>query len=507
MQEEHNKQRKSLMASMKRDILAAEARILANLSAAFHHTPLMDAAMLVQHAIFPIKTRHTYGVAFRPFRHFIMSNAHVMISLEAIGEATLPTHLEWSSEHVFLRPAKPDACPDVMLAPVNGNDLDDSYHQDLHQLSCGNRQHPESKYFCINPHVPQDHPQWLIELHHHSDQRPIINFHLPEVGIVQGISGTPIFEAKMMLIDRKPQWRVTIKGMLFARNVAKQQVLALDLSDELTQINKIAATASATNRYTSAAQYIHDTNISTQATSLQQSLHQLQSSYAKGQSLKPYPHLICEPLNGTSIIKVTDSIYCRSSQYRDEKAKQKIDKNQTLSARDIESLFTQAVNSLATLDQPIPLKPNVSINLLQAPGQQSIFRMDIDASNHTNPARDKFSKKQIRQGKAQHASLSLPMWRINIQDNTWKTHGNSKSSSSVFAQVMIPRDSSKKEHLYFTEEIISHLLASQEESKTMIHHPDQRLMTHDGKPMKKDPSRLTGSEKRVDINLTKALTS
>ena len=40
-----------------------------------------------------------------------------MISLEAIGEATLPTHLEWSSEHVFLRPAKPDACPDVMLAP------------------------------------------------------------------------------------------------------------------------------------------------------------------------------------------------------------------------------------------------------------------------------------------------------------------------------------------------------------------------------------------------------
>ena len=88
MQEEHNKQRKSLMASMKRDILAAEARILANLSAAFHHTPLMDAAMLVQQVFSPSKTRHTYGVAFRPFRHFIMSNAHVMISLEAIGDTT-----------------------------------------------------------------------------------------------------------------------------------------------------------------------------------------------------------------------------------------------------------------------------------------------------------------------------------------------------------------------------------------------------------------------------------
>ena len=87
----------------------------------------------------------------------------------------------------------------------------------------------------------------------------------------------------MMLIDRKPQWRVTIKGMLFARNVAKQQVLALDLSDELTQINKIAATASATNRYTSAAQYIHDTNISTQLQTFNNPYISY-DTYAKGQS-------------------------------------------------------------------------------------------------------------------------------------------------------------------------------------------------------------------------------
>ena len=125
-------------------------------------------------------------------------------------------------------------------------------------------------------------------------------FTYPKLVLFKGFQEHPIFEAKMMLIDRKPQWRVTIKGMLFARNVAKQQVLALDLSDELTQINKIAATASATNRYTSAAQYIHDTNISTQATSLQQSLHQLQSPTQKVNHSNPtlilFVNLLMAPL-------------------------------------------------------------------------------------------------------------------------------------------------------------------------------------------------------------------
>lgn len=458
--------RRQLEQQIAADLSAKDAEKHRLLEEHFNNDPLHPQALKLANHVFPVTIGNRIGTAFAPFAGLICSNAHVFNTHAEVNQSHLPHDIIFVNEGVYLRPNNPSSYPDVLIAEAMTDNMSlesipSFFYQDL--------QHPESKYFCINPHLTPDAPNWLTELAQPEHQEQVMVFPLPEEGIVHGMSGTPIFEAKMMMIQHQPQWVIIIAGMVFARHLEENQLFAIKLEKELEQICQIKSQYQTHLREQLTSKIMPTQN---SASNAHLTLLEMLKNYSTGHTLAPYPYLPAEPLNEGRIVDVGTSVFCtQSTKHKAFKKTTHTGRNHPhekyLNRTEIKNHFIDGI------DQFLGKTLSLGSERINFDDSHSIFRLDIKSCTHHNPKAHNLPKKLTN--KQSIAGKSFSMWQLEIQDCTGKeATGSENNPSSTYSVVMLPKHDSKRT-FRLDQDFMAAFRYSQDHTKVVFMQPDLKL--------------------------------
>lgn len=373
------------------------------------------------------------GIGYYIAPNFIMTNAHVLPTYESIQNSSITSH--GIIENSFHRPVNPHA-PDMALIkiknPVNnvkgiGKDFSDDKALEKSLLFFVNYNFEIQNFELISVMLVSNPGEFPLKY-------TCLNDTIPQ----PGCSGSPIIEARVILA-REPYWQFRQVSMVYARCDIEEDpddklLCALPIKFDLEQIYQLQTSLEEIDHFSAMATAALIIKDEKQSGALLQEKAKTASqantqfiAYTSGQtSLDIALPDGFEKLIGSGIIELSASLLLKENQ---KFHKLKLD--QSFSQEEIKE-------DLASLFEEI--SGENEINLKQGDNffKTDLFRIDVcNGSNN--------------------------QWKIDLQDNTGKgVKIGSKSASSVFAIVIIPKDIKIIEG----EKLVNSLKMSMQEKKS-----------------------------------------
>lgn len=371
--------------------------------------------------IIPISLNNgSIGIGYYIAPNFIMTNAHVLPTYESIQNSSITSH--GIIENSFHRPVNPHA-PDMALIkiknPVNNVKGIAKDFSDDEALE-------ESLLFFVNYNFEIQNFELIpVRLVSNPGEFPLKYTCLNDTIPQPGCSGSPIIEARVILA-REPYWQFRQVSMVYARcDIAaasdEKLLCALPINFDLEQIYQLQSLLEEVDHFSAMATAASIMNDEKQSQELLQEKaktdYQANTqfiAYNSGQtSLDIELPDGFEKLIGSGIIELSKSLLLKRNQQFHEVTLHRSASLEELQ-KDLDILFAK-------------ISKHEEIKIYTG---NSFFRSDkSDGSDGSD-----FFRIDVCYG-------SNKEWKIDLQDNTGKrVKIGSKSASSVFAIVIIPKD-------------------------------------------------------------------
>eukprot|EP00731_Ephydatia_muelleri_P032596 Em0024g140a len=183
-----------------------------------------------------VSTSDWEGTAFICHQDWLVATSHLLPDKEALESCEMMSNTGdisgINSQNAYFRPHSKHV-PDVTLVKLGKSIEKSLLFQFTDDVGLG-----ETVYFySFRDTYTKELKTAYIELVSKKDQKPLIFKCKEGEPPTPGISGAPVFEARV-LIARKPKWQLKLVGMVYACSSDEQHLCVISVHDEFNQIRQ-----------------------------------------------------------------------------------------------------------------------------------------------------------------------------------------------------------------------------------------------------------------------------